>query len=95
MKDTQTHNADLISRSATKDIAAKYGATDDFNLLIDQIPTIDAVEVVRCRDCKYSFGLVNTGILYCEVNSGFTFSTPCNGFCSRGEKMNSEVSNDA
>ena len=58
---------------------------------VEDAPTIDAVEVVRCRDCKYSYGLVNTGSLYCEVNSGFAFSTRCDGFCSRGVKMDAEV----
>ena len=36
---------ELISRSAVKDIAAKYGATDDFDMLIDQIPAVDAAPV--------------------------------------------------
>ena len=42
-------NNNLISRSAVKDIAAKYGATDDFDMLIDQIPAVDAEPVRHGR----------------------------------------------
>ena len=37
--------------------------------IVDDMPTIDAVEVVRCKDCKYCL-------------SGDEYELWCNGFCS-------------
>lgn len=50
--------ADLIDRQAAKDVIHKRLGTMDlfesrFNTDIDAIPAVDAVEVVRCKDCKY------------------------------------------
>ena len=43
-------------------------------------PTIDAVEVVRCKDCKwYSSGL-------CNLYIGFTPSMKPKDFCSCGKR---------
>ena len=41
---------------------------------VDSAPTIDAVPVVRCRDCVYRYSSE-----YCECR-------PENGFCSDGER---------
>lgn len=30
-----------------------YGAVADFMVMISEIPTVDAVEVVRCKDCAF------------------------------------------
>ena len=56
---------------------------------IDEAPTVDAVPVVRCKDCKH---YDNTeGIQWCHLNSklaqhGFDWhSFPEDGFCSYGE----------
>ena len=46
---------------------------------IDTIPRVDAVEVVRCRDCKS----YDDECGYCE-SMGFTCG--CNDFCSFGER---------
>lgn len=43
--------------------------------MIDNAPTIDAVPVVRCKDCKYRHCSE-----YCECR-------PDDAFCSDGEKM--------
>lgn len=50
-----------------------------------QLPTIDAVEVVRCKDCKW-----NNGKNYC-LNDG-TFFELCadDAYCSFGERKNDE-----
>lgn len=44
-------------------------------------PTVDAVEVVRCKDCK-NYG-TDGNRLNCNV---FCCSMPKNGFCSMGER---------
>ncbi len=59
--------------------------------VIDRMPTIDAVPVVRCRDCKW----FNADIMECECDD---VATDCEGgasfsinfgpddFCSYGER---------
>ena len=33
----------------------KLYSENDIREMIDMMPTVDAVEVVRCRDCKYNY----------------------------------------
>ena len=53
-------------------------------------PTVDAVEVVRCKDCKYYDD--SEGINWCAINSKFLpggvdwHSYPESGYCSYGER---------
>lgn len=64
-----------------------------FNLdfLIDNTPTIDAVPVVRCKDCKH--------FAHCEEVEGVSWTGFCNygefhtdeeDFCSRGERRSDD-----
>ena len=46
---------------------------------IDAMPTVDAVEVVRCKDCKWY------GYYSCEMG-GNNWMRDGNGFCDRGER---------
>lgn len=46
--------------------------------MINDAPTIDAVPVVRCRDCKHYLGLAE-----CEFEGHFSGGTDY--FCSYGE----------
>ena len=61
-----------------------YGYATSF---IDAAPTVDAVEVVRCRECKY-FGVYRYfGNGYCTNDNGYGFSNQKpDDFCSRGER---------
>ena len=62
---------------------------DDMKCELDDAPTVDAVEVVRCKDCKHR----KKGGFSRSETDGWTvvFTAPCDlgddGFCSRGEKM--------
>ena len=65
---------------------------DQFDAIkaINNAPTVDAVEVVRCKDCKHFV----QGEIYdpCEcmkwtVKFGVAYTTP-DGFCSYGERRN-------
>lgn len=58
-----------------------YGK-DDICGLIDQAPTIDAVAVVRCKDCEY-FRLNDENVPYCSNRFGLDDPEP-NGFCNYG-----------
>lgn len=57
------------------------GWNDAIDAIIDNAPTVDAVEVVRCKDCK-NYG-TDGNRLNCIV---FCCSMPKNGFCSFGER---------
>ena len=49
---------------------------------IENSPTTDVVEVVRCRDCKYFSEIQHCGILgFCEPNE----------YCSRGERRKEDA----
>lgn len=55
---------------------------------IDAIPSTDAVEVIRCKDCKW-FDADNTGEDYCMSANGL-----CNAnaetYCSYGERKETD-----
>ena len=67
---------------------------DDLVYAIDHSDTVDAVEVVRCKDCKHYDN--SEGICWCHINSkfypgGFDWhSFPEDGFCSYGERRTNE-----
>lgn len=56
---------------------------DDADCIIDSAPTIDAVPVVRCKDCKY-WGKVGT---VCVM---FWYVTDQTDFCSFAERKDDE-----
>ena len=51
---------------------------------VEDAPTIDAVEVVRCRECKYSVCIFKAQFVGCDM---WKQSTPKDGFCHMGEKL--------
>ena len=57
---------------------------DDAMCLIDDATTVDAVEVVRCKDCKHSE--CYDALLYCGHTRGLAGSVAPNNFCSYGER---------
>ena len=54
-----------------------YGAVADFMIMISAMPTVDAVEVVRCRECKKEW-------CYMRQELG------ADGFCSAGERKDND-----
>ena len=57
-----------------------YGYAKSF---IDDAPTVDAVEVVRCKDCKYMIQWAD--VRYCTVWDGVN-GMGDDGFCNYGER---------
>ena len=53
---------------------------------VEEMPTVDAVEIVRCRECKFgSWDSEPDDAMVCvRTNDGFWRSG--NDFCSRGER---------
>ena len=99
---------ELISREALREFPIRLNHYDKehgnehFVLGVESVleyaetlPSVDAVEVVRCRDCKNGELLLNAqGAEYvvCELDEHHVWLP--NGFCSYGErKEDSETSN--
>lgn len=70
-----------------------YGYADflnDFFRMVEEQPTVDAVEVIRCKDCKY-----------CDIGSyrgncnlwddGYGALVSMDDFCSQGERRKDET----
>ena len=66
-----------------------YDHLDDYNIIsamnaIEEMPTADVVEVVRCKDCKYYRKMYKL----CSCRSDkFNVYLNDNDFCSYGERM--------
>jgi len=64
---------------------------EELRYLINNAPTVDAVEVVRCKDCKYhEQPETEKGEHYC---CWFDSGVEENGFCSYGERV--ELANNS
>lgn len=55
----------------------------DFCGWLDDAPTVDAVPVVRCKDCKYNLLPATSGNANCEIFYGMTDQ---DGFCHMAER---------
>ena len=75
----ELHNTYLYDSEARSAIYEKIG----------EQPTIDAVPVVRCIECKYASFSFHQGELYisCENNEGLFRDVPEDGYCYCGEKV--------
>lgn len=81
---------DYINRTALKiainDYEESHGTMSSMALwkCINEQPSIDAVEVVRCKDCKYSTLFYEE--LICENNKVSIYRVDNDFFCKWGEK---------
>ncbi len=77
---------ELISRQAAKDALLGWDydpSDDDLEFAIDNIPAVDAVPVVRCKDCRSCYEGPDD---YCCTNhKGLVAIMPLS-FCSYGER---------
>ena len=55
--------------------------------MINNAPTVDAVEVVRCKDCKHRYTL-SSGMGFCKKI--FQMASKDEDFCSYGERREGE-----
>lgn len=71
----------------------KRYSENDIVALLKALPTIDAVEVVRCKDCIY-YEKLNNNEYYCDTiyrnlsgdDEGVSFEPPKNYFCAYGKR---------
>lgn len=67
----------------------KYGNMNEWDCLnwmrdiIDEAPTVDAVEVVRCKDCKHSDAYPDKELIWCLLHGCMMAD---NGYCDCGDK---------
>lgn len=80
--DADKLNSDVMLPSGEEDEEFEFVTM----FAIEHAPTVDAVEVVRCKDCK-NFG-TDGNRLNCNV---FCCSMPKKGFCSMGERKEDEI----
>ena len=76
---TRLIDADVLMNEANSDGA--YGYVDAKQ--ISEVPTVNAVEVVRCKDCKWLYGVMDD---YCCMNHKGLVKICENSFCSYGER---------
>ena len=55
---------------------------------IEYAPTVDAVEVVRCKDCEWSEDY--RGVILCNNSCGMFGKVTEDDFCSYGERREGE-----
>ena len=72
-------DANALIKEANSDGA--YGYVDAKQ--ISEVPTVNAVEVVRCKDCKWLYSVMDN---YCCVNHKGLVEICENSFCSYGER---------
>ena len=63
-----------------------YSEVDVANILL-HAPTVDAVPVVRCRDCKHAW-IHPCGYVYChrDGRNAYEMTFNLDSFCSYGER---------
>lgn len=76
----------FIDRGHLNNQKEKSWSDEEVESIIESRPTIDAVSVVRCKDCRY-FEYMSTCI-----RNGIRISRVPNDYCSRGKKR--EVKNE-
>ena len=72
------------------EVACRACWVDDMRIAVEDAPTVDAVEVVRCKECKH----YNKDALWCNINSAQFAESHYNwyaeDFCSYGAKMDGD-----
>ena len=64
-----------------------YHLTNYATLILREAPTVDAVEVVRCLDCKHM--IMRSNMRYCAVWHGPN-GMGDDGFCNYGERKDGD-----
>lgn len=72
-------DADEARKNATIDLIAHY---------IDRLASVDAVEVVRCKDCKYSYNI--SGRWRCSHGICCGRAVPPGFYCAEGKRKEND-----
>ena len=74
-----------VTQGASGEETAWYRAKDIY-AAIENAPTVDAVEVVRCKDCKKYFHVIGRDEREVWGCMHFGVTTKADDFCSYGER---------
>lgn len=69
--------------------AYRLGWNDAINAIVDNAPTVDVVEVVRCDQCRHFEAINNDDHGWCKLISDFSCEMSVrydDDFCSYGER---------
>lgn len=77
LEDARNDGADLM------DVLKMELLKNFMKQIISYTPTVDAVSVVRCKDCKYNSLNRKSGNALCDFGFGLY---QLNDFCSKGER---------
>ena len=58
----------------------------DAESIRDYLAKADIVEVIRCKDCKYSVDEYNDGECYCDYEKDLRYIKDWDHYCSRAER---------
>lgn len=81
-------DADTLLLDNTWEWYDEYGNLTQAGKAVHEAPTVDAVEVVRCKDCKWGSFLTHTPpwTHYCLRDPKEAPSKQAEDFCSYGER---------
>lgn len=83
-------DANALVEQINEEIDKYYLFVDAFEYLLENAPTVDAVEVVRCKDCKYyGYEPYDNGDKCCVRWEEWIFPFE-NDFCSCGERKDND-----
>lgn len=77
-------DADALNLDYEVDMADDWKTAHEIANVVKYAPTIDAVEVVRCRDCKH----YDPSDGYCEFIGNYDFDE--NFYCGNGKRKDGE-----
>lgn len=82
---------DMLEReeNENEDIPNRSDGIRDAIIDILNAPTVEAVQVIRCKDCKYWDDFLDKG--YCKDTIGFDRWWKPNDYCSYAERRTDET----
>lgn len=84
LREHQFHGCYTNIHIASKTDAYMLGWNDAINAVVECAPTVDAVPVVRCKDCKHYWKNEKDSVSVCLA------SPKDDAFCSEGERREDE-----
>ena len=86
IKQAISHFSYGVSHDIFSESVATYAklAVEALKKEIDKAPTVDAVPVVRCKDCIYSYE--EFGFIYCTFGPYGDCAVPSQFYCAEGKR---------
>ena len=77
----------LIDADALPKYTGMALSADEVAMAVENAPTIDAIEVVRCKDCEFRNGCESGKGDVCDYSAVYVHP---NGFCNWGKRNKDE-----